>query len=108
MAVAVMERDRISELAETDEILALREKCKKEAELIYGNGDIDVLADALSILAERGIYRTDSLGVYIDIQETMNLLREKYVDITDHEMKAYVEATFVEANEALEIIWNNL
>ena len=103
-----MEQNWISEMAETDEILILREKCRKEAELLYGDGDIDVLTDALSILAERGIYKTNSLSVYIDIQETMNLLREKYDEVTDHEIKAYVEATFVEAKEALEIIGKNL
>ncbi|MDR2861724.1 MAG: hypothetical protein LBV07_04175 [Syntrophobacterales bacterium] len=108
MAVAVAERDQISKIVEADEIKALRAKYREEAEILYCGGNVEVLTDALSLLAERGIYRLDGLNTYIDLQETMNFLREKYDEEVDHEIKEYVEATLEEAREALKIIGKNL
>lgn len=108
MTSVVAERVNENIVAEMDDIKILSEKYEKEAEFVYGDGDIEALTDTLSLLAERGIYRTDSLNIYIDIQETIKLLKVKSSELKDQKMKTYIEATLAEAEDALDIIGRNL
>ena len=112
MAVAVMERDRISEIAETDEIKELRKQYRQENEMSYAkNKDILSLADLLSAICGFNVYLGEEAARYFEILDTKDFLLEKYAALPDVEAAKYkdeLELYLREANKELEFLKNEI
>ncbi|MCL2009220.1 MAG: hypothetical protein FWG71_01575 [Synergistaceae bacterium] len=107
MAVAVMERDLIKALAETDEIRALRKFYRQENESAHARRGIDFLACALSLVSGQKIYEGKEAAIYFEILDTRDFLKEKYAELSDIESSRYksdVEGVLEEAEETLKFL----
>ena len=107
MAPAVMERDRISELAETDEIKELRKCCRQDNESIYANRGIESLVYMLSGICGQNVYENKIWQIYFEILDTRDFLKEKYEELSYIEaagIKQDVEEILEEAEETLNLI----
>ena len=107
MAVAVMERDRISELAGTEEIMELRRQYQKLNEMSYANGGIEHLAYMLSGISGQNIYENKIIKTYFEILDTKNFLLEKYSELPDIEALKHeknVKDAIDDADETLTLI----
>ena len=107
MAVTVMERDKITELAETDEIIKLRKRNQELNEMTYTDGNILSFASTLSGICGLNVYVGQDAARYFEILDTMNFLLEKFVELSDVEAIKYrdeIEEYLQEANEELEFL----
>ena len=110
MAVAVIERDRLRELAETDKIRELRKQYRRENEMSYA-ADKDILSFALTLsgISDQKIYVGKAAAIYFEILDTKNFLLEKFAELTDIETIKYkgeIELCLKEADEKLDFIRN--
>ena len=107
MTVAVMERNRIDELTELDEIKELRKRYRESNETAYVDGDILSFADTLSAICGQNVYEGQDAAVYFEILDTRDFLLEKFVELPDAEVAKYkdeIEEYLQEADEELEFL----
>jgi hypothetical protein len=102
-----MERDRFSEIAETEEIKALRKIFKEDNEGDYADGGIELLAYMLLGVCDKKIYEGKETATYFEILDARNFLKGKYAELSDIEamkVKKNVEEALNEAEENLEYL----
>ena len=107
MTVAVAEQDKTCELAETEEIKALREGYRESNEAAYAEGGIESLTFTLSSVCGQNIYEGKEAAAYFEILDTRDFLQEKYAGLSDVEMmkhKEDVEITLDEAEDMLNFL----
>ncbi|MDR2861722.1 MAG: hypothetical protein LBV07_04165 [Syntrophobacterales bacterium] len=111
MTVAVVERDRISEIAETEEIKALRKIYKEDNEGDYADGGVKLLSYMLLGVCDKKVYEGKEAAIYFEILDARNFLKKKYAELSDIEamkVKKDVEEALGEAEENLEYLTNYL
>jgi ABC-type uncharacterized transport system permease subunit len=109
MPVAIAERDRISEIADTEEIKAFRKTTRENNEEIYADRGINSLSNMLLGVCDRKVYVGKAAEIYFDILDTRDYLMEKYAELSDIEamkVKKDVEEALDEAEEELEYLLN--
>ena len=109
MTVAVMERDRISELADMEEIKELRKFYRQENESAYARRGIEFLAYTLSLVSGQKICEGKEAAIYFEILDTRDFLKEKYAELSDIEAlkcKKDIEDVLNETDEILDFIEN--
>ena len=107
MTVAVMEQDRLSEIAETKEIKALRKIYKEDNEGDYADGGVKLLAYMLLGVCGKKVYEGKEAAIYYEILDATNFLKGKYEELSDIEamkVKKYVEEALDEAEENLDYL----
>jgi hypothetical protein len=107
MPVAVMEQDRISEVAETDKIKALRKIYKEDNEGDYADGGVKLLAYMLLGVCDKKVYEGKEAAKYYEILDASDFLKGKYAELSDIEamkVKNDVEEALAEAEENLEYL----
>ena len=111
MAVPVIERDLIAELAETDEIKRSRLLSQRFNKMVYADGGVDSLSFTLLGVCDRKLYIGKEAEIYYDILDTRDFLKEKYDELSEAETEKYkddVEEALDEADEVLNYIKNRL
>ena len=111
MTVAVVERDTITELAETEEITKSRELYQRWNEMRFTNDGIDSLVDALLGSCDRKLYIGQEAVVYYDILDTRDFLKEKYALLSEAETAKFegdVEEALDEADKVLSYIRDSI
>ena len=104
MTAAVMERDKIVELAEMEEIKALRAKYREDNEELFANGGIKSVIWDLLAICDQNIYVGKEAAIYFDILDMRDFLQEKYAELSATllpEQKEKIEEALTEANESL-------
>ena len=107
MAIAAVEQNRISELAETNEIKKKRESYQRCNEATYADGGIASLSSMLLGVCDRKLYIGEEADIYYDILDTRDYLKEKYDELSDIEAikhKKDVEEALDEADAVLNYI----
>ena len=111
MAVAVVERDILTELAETEEIKKSRKLYRRWNEMRFTNAGIDSLVDALLGSCDRKLYIGQEAIVYYDIMDTRDFLKEKYALLSEAEAAEFeddVEEALDEADKVLSHIRDSI
>ena len=107
MAVEVMERNKIAELAETEEIKEARKLYRESNEMLYVDGDILSFASMLSGICGQNVYVGQDAAVYFEILDTRDFLLEKYFGLSNNEIEKYkdkIEKYLQEAKKELEFL----
>ena len=107
MTTAVIERDVIAELAETDEIRRSRILSKRLNEMVYTDGDILSFASALSGICGLNVYVGKEVVRYFEILDSRDFLLDKFSELSDIDAAKYkdeIEEYLQEANEELEFL----
>jgi hypothetical protein len=111
MSIALVERDILAELAETDEIMEARRFNQRNNEMTFADGGIDSLSSLLLGVCDRKLYIGQEADVYYDILDTRDFLKEKYDLLSETEAaqyKEHVEEAINEAEEVLNYIRNEM
>ena len=111
MSEVVAERDKIAELAETEEIKKSRERYQKQNERLYANEDIESLIWTLSGLCGLNIHVGNEADMYFGIMDFQEYVIERYAKLSESEAEKYkrdYEEVMEEAREELEFIKNEL
>ena len=109
MITEVMERNKIAEFAEMDEIKEARKLYQELYEMSYARGGVDSLSSLLLGACDRKIYLDEEADVYYNILDTRDFLKEKYAELSEAELEKYkddVEEALDEADEVLSYIRN--
>jgi len=107
MNIAVVERDRINEIAVTEEIKELRKQYQELNEMAYADGGIEHLSYMLSGISGQNINENKMLKTYFEILDTKNFLLEKYAELSGIEMLKHeknVKEAVEDADETLSLI----
>ena len=107
MTVAVIERNRIDELAEIEEIKELRKHYREESESAFTERGLLSLAGLLSFLCGKNVFVGQDAAVYFEILDTRDFLLEKYAELPREEAAKYkdkIDSYLKEANEELEFL----
>jgi len=109
MTVEVAERNKLAELAETEEIKKYRKENQEINLLVYVTKGIISLSSSLLAACDQKLYIGKEALVYYDILDTRDLLKEKYVELSEAEVEALkckgdIDEALAEADEVLRYI----
>ena len=107
MTVEVMERNRIVELAETEEIKELRKQNQEFNEMAYADRDILSFASILSGICGLNVYSGKEAIRYFEILDARDFLSKKFTELSVVEMEEHkdeIEEYLEEANEELDFL----